>query len=347
MDRTIDPSDSIVPGGSGRYRREVRHALARHAIDSGSALDRLLARRVPERIARFGEPLRDHVSWRVGGPARVFLAPSSVDEARAALEATRRLGFPIFVLGGGTNVLPPPEGFDGAVVATRGIRKLGADDPAGEDGRLGRYGLRVCAGASLMHVIRRAARLGLAGIETLAGIPGTVGGATTMNTGGPAGTPSFGERVRRALVLEPEAVAPRWLEQRDLAFRYRGSAVLDGGLLVLAVDLELAPDDAGAIQERIVASMMKKRSSQPIWCRSAGCTFRNPPKPSPGAGALIDRSGCKGLQVGGAAVSDVHANFLVNAGGATAADVVGLIAAVRTRVQERFGVWLETEIRRI
>ncbi len=266
---------------------------------------------------------------KAGGRARFFAAPQSEEEAIFVVRALWRLGIPTIALGGGSNTLFV-EDYDGAVVVTRKLR--GA--------RVAGTTIRAAAGASLPGLVRLAERQGLGGFERFSGIPGTLGGAVFGNAGGPAGAGTVGERVRRARVLERDGRV-RWRVGDDLGLRYRGSDL--EGCLVLGVDLALRADAAERLRRVRLETSERKGRTQPLDARSAGCTFRNPPGES--AGRLIDELGLKGLRRGGAAVSALHANFIVNEAGATPGDVVALLEEVRARVLAARGIRLETELR--
>jgi UDP-N-acetylmuramate dehydrogenase len=201
------------------------------------------------------------------------------------------------------------------------------------DGRL-----RVGAGCDLMALVRESARRGLAGLECLAGVPGTVGGAVRMNAGGVHG--DIGARVAGVQVLGHDGVL-REAERRELAFGYRSSEL--PGLLVTRVDLALEQADPIVVRERVKEYFAQKKRSQPMAEHSAGCCFRNPSVGEP-AGRLIDRAGLKGTRLGGAEVSKVHANFIVAHAGARADDVAALMERVRAGVLDRFGVELKREV---
>jgi UDP-N-acetylmuramate dehydrogenase len=218
----------------------------------------------------------------------------------------------------------------------------------------GKGTVRVGAGASLPKLINETARLGLCGLENLGGIPASVGGALVMNAGGKFGEiEQFVVRVR-ALTREGSAVT---LERREIAFGYRRSGL--GNLIVTECELQLAPDDATRVRRKLKEVMAYKKTSQPMAEKSAGCTYKNPTLEEDvpeffdaggragrriSAGLVIDRAGLKGLCAGGAAVSDVHANFLVTKPGATARDVINLMNEVERRVADRFGIRLEREV---
>jgi UDP-N-acetylenolpyruvoylglucosamine reductase len=284
-----------------------------------------LGRRMEQNV-----PLGPYCTFKAGGRARFFAAPTSQDEAIRVVRTLQRRGVPFVPLGGGSNTLFAQDVFDGAVILTRkirGSRVLGTT-------------IRAAAGASLPGLIRLAERSGLAGLERFAGIPGTVGGAVFGNAGGPPGTATVGELVRRARVLEADGRVV-WRTGEELGLRYRASDLK--GCLIVAVDLGLKPGCPEKLRRLRLDMSARKGRVQPLEARSAGCTFRNPEGQS--AGRLIDELGLKGLSVGGAEVSMVHGNFLVNRGGATARDILGLMDLVRQRVFEAHGICLHPELR--
>lgn len=266
----------------------------------------LRERRVP---ARFDEPLSRHTTFRVGGPADVLVEPRDEEDLAGVLRAAAGEGVPLRILGGGANLLVRDEGVRGAVVRLSSLDR--------------RRGSRVQAGRSLSRLIRETLREGLGGLETLAGIPGTLGGAVRMNAGGRHGT--VGDAVRAVEILTP-AGEPRRLSRQDVGFRYRGTA-LDGNVVV-AADLDLRPDPEAPA--RFASILEEKKRTQPLDRPSAGCIFKNPPGQA--AGKLIEECGLKGARAGGARVSPRHANFIVNEGEATASDILRLIDLIRDRV---------------
>jgi UDP-N-acetylmuramate dehydrogenase len=234
------------------------------------------------------------------------------------------------VLGRGANVLVSDDGFDGVVV------RLDTD----EFRRVRRSGSRfeVGAGVDLMPLARGCSREGLSGLEALAGIPATIGGAIRMNAGGPAG--EMGDVVEEITVLTPERkVETRSCEQIGFGYRHTN---LESGDIILGAALKLNEDDPRRVSSTFHENLERKQRTQPLAEHSAGCIFKNPPlKP---AGALIDQAGLKGSRIGAAEVSTVHANFIVARSGATASDVLHLIDFVRQRVLRVFDTELETEI---
>ncbi len=242
---------------------------------------------------------------------------------------TRDEGLPLKVLGRGANVLVSDDGFDGVVVRL--------DDPA--FGRIHRCGsrLEVGGGVDLTRLTRYCVGRGLSGLEGMAGIPATVGGAIRMNAGGRFG--EFGDVVRQVTVLTRDGKREVWGTEQ-CGFGYRRSSI--GDRTVLSADLELREDDPLQVRRRFEDYFAVKRNTQPLGDRSAGCIFKNPGGRS--AGALIDQAGLKGLRSGEASVSQRHANFIVADRGATASDVLRLIDLIRERVRAKFDTELEVEI---
>ena len=274
------------------------------------------------------ELLAKHCSFRIGGPARLFLWVRGASALREALIFCGEHSFPFMVLGRGTNVLVPDSGFEGMVVCMRagGVRFAGQTVAAD-------------AGESLQKVAKAAAERGLAGMEFCAGIPGSVGGAAVTNAG--AHGKWFGSLIREGSGFEPSG-AEASFRKNDLHFSYRESSLRDFPGIVATVTLALRRDDARAVKERMERLLAIRRKAQPVRARCAGSVFKNPPGDP--AGKLIELAGCKGMRRGGATVSRKHANFIVNRGGATYADVKGLIEAVRERVNRVHGVALDLEI---
>lgn len=278
---------------------------------------------------RRGEPLARHTSWRVGGPARTFYRPADRDDLIAFLRALPA-DEPLLWLGLGSNLLVRDGGFAGTVLAASG--RLTALGMAGADR------LRAEAGVACAHVARFAARRGFVGLEFLAGIPGTMGGALAMNAGAFGG--ETWQRVIAVETVDRHGVV-RERGPGDYAVGYRevrGPA----GEWFLSGTLRLEPGDAAAAQLQIRQLLDRRAATQPTSQPSGGSTFRNPPGDF--AARLIEAAGLKGLTIGGAQVSEKHANFIVNVGDATAADIEALIAAVRERVLAVHGVALRAEV---
>ncbi len=273
---------------------------------------------------RHHEPLAEHTTFRVGGRADVFYEPQSLEGLVGALELCRRLGLRYVVVGNGSNVLFPDRGFRGVVLSTAAIRGLAAR------GR----GLEVLAGEPLGRIVAHAEDCGVRTLGFLAGIPGTAGGAVAMNAG--IRGRSIGDMVRDVLVLDEDG-AIRRVARAECRFSYRTSAIRAERWVVLAATLDFEGPEYDA-----KALLARRQATQPLSLPNAGCVFRNPPGHS--AGELIDRCGLKGLTIGKAQVSDKHANFIVNLGGATSAEICKLIDIVRQKVYNTFHVGLDLEI---
>jgi UDP-N-acetylmuramate dehydrogenase len=282
-----------------------------------------------EKIVREAEPLAPHTWFHLGGPAEYFAEPNTVEELAALVRRCHDEGAPIRVLGGGSNLLVRDDGVSGVVV------RLSAA-PFSEISLQGRI-VTAGGGARLGHVVSTVVREGLAGLEPLVGIPGTVGGALHGNTGSRGG--DIGQWTCRATVMT-RAGEVLQREREDLVFSYRQSSLDE--LVILGCQFQLEQEDPQELTKRMQKLWIVKKASQPLGHQSAGCIFKNPRGIS--AGMLIDQAGLKGTRVGGAEISDRHANFIVADADATSADVLKLIELVRSRVAERLGVELETEI---
>ena len=274
-------------------------------------------------------PLRTRTSLGVGGEAPLLLAPAQPEELAIVMERLFQAGLPFDFLGAGSNLLVADEGPSFVVISSEALQ----EEPRIE-------GDRVLAGAgyAVPRLVKRAAAAGLSGIEFAEGIPGSVGGCVRMNAGWHEGM--FGNAVasltsisRQGRIEEVTAVAG--------TFAYRRSPGL-GDRFIAAATLRLLPDDPSRVRERMRVYHDHRVSTQPTRAKNAGCIFKNPEEGH--AGRLIDESGLKGSAVGGAVVSDVHANFIVNRGGATFRDVLLLIDRVRDEVNKRTGITLETEV---
>lgn len=272
--------------------------------------------------------LSGHTSLGIGGAVETFFTPGSVAELREDLHWLRQEGVPFRVLGGGTNVACRDGKLPGALISTSRM------DRAYHYGRC----LRVRAGCQLVPLVRRCCEWGLSGMEPLAGIPGSLGGAVVMNAGGRYG--NIGSLIHevRTLTLEgEERVYPGPADR----FTYRRGD-FDGEIVTEAV-LILTPSQSARVKERTHRILREKVVTQPLSARSAGCVFRNPPGGS--AGRLIDACGLKGRRIGGVLVSPVHANFFVNTGEGKFADFMALVKLTGARVREKFGIELELEVK--
>ena len=284
----------------------------------------------PARV-RAHEPMKLHTTFRVGGPADLFLTPATVEEAARAIAICREYGLPMLITGNGSNLLVRDGGIRGAVLHFgRDFRAITADDTH----------LTAQAGALLPEVAAEAWRLGLTGMEFASGIPGSVGGAVAMNAGAYGG--QMADLVECVTATTPEGDIVEYCGP-DLRFGYRHSRVQDERLIVLTATLGLQRGDLAESRRLIDEYTAQRQSKQPLEKPSAGSFFKRPPGFF--AGKLIEDAGLKGLSVGRARVSEKHAGFLVNDGGDSAADVLALADEVRRRVRERFGVELECEVR--
>lgn len=281
-------------------------------------------------ILQRDEPLAPYTWLRLGGPAQYLVTPRSVDELKRFVTMCHDEQIPIHILGGGSNLLVKDEGVSGAVIRLT--------DPAFSEVHIDGNKVRAGSGALLSRVISETVRAGLAGFENLAGIPGTVGGALCGNSGGRQGEISqFVTSVTGLTSLGEQVVRGK----DELSFDYRQSNLNE--LLILEGEFELRPDDPEAISQKLKMNWIAKKSVQPLSSQSAGCVFKNPRGQR--AGMLIEQAGLKGTRVGGAEISERHANFIVTHAGAKSSDVVRLIDLVRSKVSEQFGVHLEPEIK--
>ncbi|MBP7146012.1 MAG: UDP-N-acetylmuramate dehydrogenase [Acidobacteria bacterium] len=274
--------------------------------------------------ARPAEPLSRHTTMRVGGPADWLFLPRELTHAARLWAELRRGPLPVRVLGAGSNVVVCDEGVRAAVIATEGLA---------QGARLAGAGvIEAPAGTPIPGLVRWAAERGLAGLEFAEGIPAQLGGAIRMNAG--ANRSWFGAVVESAWVAgEDGSVVERAVESGD--FGYRDSFAARAGLLVLGARLRLQPDEPDAIRGRIASFRERRRATQPVQARSAGCVFANYPEQS--VGALVERLGLKGTRVGDAEVSTLHGNFVVNRGSARAADVLELIEMLQQRLTAETG----------
>ena len=277
-------------------------------------------------LLRENAPLREYCSMRVGGPAKLAAFPETAEELASLLRAGGRR----VVLGGGSNVLFPDEGYDGTVIFTTKLCRLSADGCV----------LSAQAGVTLSALAREALDCGLGGLAFAYGIPGTVGGGVDMNAGAYGG--QIADCLERATLLD-DTGEMLVLPASELALGYRSSALMDGGLTLLSADFRLAPASPESIRAEMDGNMRARREKQPLEYPSCGSTFKRPPGHF--AGALIEQCGLKGYTVGGAQVSEKHAGFVINRGGATSADVLALIGHIQRVVREKTGVSLACEVR--
>lgn len=290
---------------------------------------RALVRAFGER-ARADEPLSRHTSFRIGGPADLFLQPQEPEELVRALRAARENGVPVMVLGGGSNLLVRDGGVRGLVIKM--MKNFDGLEPLGE----GRVHAR--AGEPGGRAAFRLAELGLGGLEFAVGIPGTVGGGVLTNAG--AHGAEWGRRIEWVEGIESDGT-PRRISKNKLAFSYR-SVKLPHGFVVTGAMLQLAPEDPDRVLATTRGYMEDRRAKQPLNYPNAGCFFKNPPGAH--AGKLIEDAGLKGFRLGDLEVSTKHANFIVNLGGGTARDALALVGEIQERVHRAHGVRVETEV---
>lgn len=279
------------------------------------------------------EPLGPKTWYGVGGPADVFVRPRNEDDLSRLLNRCAEAQVPVYTLGSGANLLVADDGVRGVVI------RLDADRFS-EVQRVNSH-VSAGAGADLAKLVLTTAKLGLAGLEVLAGIPASIGGALRMNCGGKYG--SIGPTVHSATVASMTGDVVT-LEAADLKFDYRSSNL--DAWTVISATFELAEQDPIELRERVKEVFAWKKSTQPLAEQSAGCAFKNPPAEATdkSAGRLIDEAGLKGFAVGGAEVSTRHANFVTLKQGGSASDVLRLIRAVKQRVADHSGVQLEEEV---
>lgn len=282
-----------------------------------------------EDIVEKDHPLAPHTWYRLGGPADYFIRPRTVEEFQKVIRRCGDNHIRVHMMGFGSNLLVSDEGVRGAVIKLEGDQ-FGRTEFDGQE-------ITAWAGAELSKLVLDCVEKGLSGIEVLTGIPGSVGGAITMNAGGRFG--DIGSVVESVRLMDSQGALFE-KTRPELMFDYRSVNIRSA--FVISAKLKLAQGDPERVMRTVKESWIYKKNNQPLNTRSCGCVFKNPPNGS--AGALIDRAGLKGLQVGGAMVSDKHANFIVAKDGCTARDVMRLIEAVRQRVREQFDVTLEPEI---
>jgi UDP-N-acetylmuramate dehydrogenase len=274
--------------------------------------------------------LAKYTWYKIGGPARYFVRPRSVEELQLAARRCHESGIPIYVLGLGANLLVADRGVDGAVfrLSEEFWRRVKFDGST----------LEVGAGVDMQKLLLRSVREGRAGLECLAGIPGTIGGGIRMNAGGKFG--DLGSVVSTVTVMDAQGNVFQRTKD-DLVFDYRKTNIV--APFILGATLDLEEDDPDQIMARTKEIWMYKRNTQPLNTKNCGCIFKNPRGLS--AGALIDQTGLKGLRVGNAEVSDKHANFIVAHPDCTSEDVLKLTKIIKERVYEKHQVLLESEVK--
>lgn len=277
------------------------------------------------------EPLARHTSYRIGGPAKYLALPESIEHLENLAEYLRKSGEGYAILGNGSNLLAPDEGFDGWIIKTSALPSFIQFLPGDI--------LSVSAGTMNVRALRSAANEGLSGLEYLSGVPGTIGGAVIMNAGTASGWVDKN-------ILEVEAFSLskglKIYSKSELKYSYREQHFLPEDAIVLSAKFQMQRAAPEEIQRTLVAGLQKRKAAQPIEMPSCGSVFRNPPGTS--AWKVIEEAGLRGKKQGGAAISPKHANFIVNEGGATMQDVLTLIELAKAEVKKHSGILLQEEV---
>ena len=277
------------------------------------------------------EPMRNHTTWRIGGPADLLVQPESVEELQEAIQMAEQSDTPYYVIGGGSNLLVADEGIAGTVIQLGGsLTGLQITD---------KY-IIAEAGVPLPVLARKVAEYGLSGLEFAAGIPGSVGGAVVMNAGAYGG--EMKDVVRSVDVLTTDGRIQKYTNE-EMQFGYRRSRIAAEGSVVLEAVLELEKSDSDQIQAKMDELKAQRIAKQPLEYGSAGSTFKRPEGYF--AGKLIQDAGLRGFRIGDAQVSEKHCGFVINRGNATASEIAELIREIQKRVLENSGVHLETEVK--
>lgn len=296
---------------------------------------------------KFNEPMSAYTSLKIGGPVDIMVIPEDAASLKSALAVLAEDKSPFFIMGGGTNILVKDKGIRGCAISMKSFNNISPVrnpdkvapylfPPSGAGGYIVLF---VEAGVPMGRLVNYAKKNGYSGIEALAGIPGTFGGAVSMNAG------SFGTEIREVIVSvalmssNGEIVI---LKNEDIEFSYRSSNIAQGSI-ILSANIALKKDDPENVAKRISEYLRDKRETQPVGEPSAGCVFKNPEGGQ--AGRLIDAAGCKGMKAGGIEVSSDHANYFVNKGGGTHKDFIRLMKDVTDKVAKDSGVRLEPEIK--
>lgn len=276
------------------------------------------------------ERMADHTTFGIGGPCDLYLEPKDRDQVRQALLWAEEEGLPLFVLGKGSNLLVSDAGIEGVVLSLAGLQGC----------EISHKQVTCEAGLDLADLCDRVALAGLSGLEFACGIPGSLGGAITMNAGAYGG--EMVDVVTQVELMDRSGKIYH-LPAQDMGFAYRTSRLKDGDLICLAATMELKEADPDLVRQEMNRLTGEREAKQPLEWPSAGSTFKRPPGYY--AGKLIIDAGMQGARVGGAQVSTKHAGFIVNLGGATAQDVSALIAKVQKAVKDMAGVDMEPEVR--
>lgn len=276
--------------------------------------------------------MAQHTSFKAGGHAAALVTVRSVVALKAVLQIMAKLEVPHIFLGNGSNVLFRDEGYDGAVIKMADFGKLYLQP---EDT------VRCEAGIYMSTLAKQLMNAGLSGFEFASGIPGSLGGGLFMNAGAYGG--ELKDIVKSVLAVSPDGSCERVFTNEEMRFSYRHSVLQENGYIAVAASLKLTKDEPDKIAERMRELAQKRNSKQPVQYPSAGSTFKRPEGYF--AGKLIEDAGLKGVSVGGAQVSTLHSGFVINRGGATATDILQLMALIQNTVYDKFGVKLEPEVR--
>lgn len=287
---------------------------------------------LPAEAVRRNEPFSEHTSFHIGGPADYMLWPETPDQLAAILHYAKAHDLPLFILGNGSNLLVSDLGMAGLVINTARFTDMTFHDEQVEVG----------AGVLLADLSQAAAQRGLTGLEFACGIPGSMGGAVFMNAGAYEG--EMKDVITAVTVMNRQGDV-QTIPAAEMHFSYRHSRLKEEPLICLSATLQLAPGNQAEIDSTIEALTERRENRQPLELPSAGSTFKRPPGHY--AGPLIIDAGYQGHQIGGAQISMKHAGFIVNQGGATAKDVLSLIAAVQAGVKAHSGITLEPEVRMV
>jgi UDP-N-acetylmuramate dehydrogenase len=283
-------------------------------------------------MTRFDEPLRRHCTLKIGGPADAYCEPATAEALGALVRFAAAAGLPLVVIGGGSNLLVRDGGVRGIVLCTGGLRAIAHTPP---------FTIDVAAGVSTGKVLSLALKHDLGGVEFLGGVPGSIGGGMIMNAGTYLGELKDVTTYVDSVRLADGAIVRR--TNAECAFRYRHSLLADVPEIVVGARLELTSRPRAEIETEVKALRKRRSEREPKKVASNGSTFKNPPNDY--AGRLIEACGCKGWHEGDAVCSPVHANWLVNTGGATAAQLLALIARVRAEVARVHAIDLELEVK--
>jgi UDP-N-acetylmuramate dehydrogenase len=282
-----------------------------------------------------GADLRSRSTFRVGGPADILATPESMEELCELVSFVRNQGINHYFIGAGSNCLFMDEGFRGVIIRLTGLRDMRISDK-------GRDPVTIMAscGVMLPVLIRMTCKRGFSGLEGLWGIPGSLGGAVTMNAG--AGEITMSRVLKRLTIMDSDG-GEKILGSDQFHPGYREMALPSGSVVVKA-EMEFERSDTDTLFRKMDQARAKRKGAQPRGRPSAGCVFKNPAADKP-AGMLIERAGLKGFRIGDAMISPVHANFIVNIGNAASRDILNLITVIRERVHKEFGIALELEIK--